>query len=200
VGIKEEYMRGREPMDVLWLDDEFETNYAFSLTPWKRVLDRHNSNGAIRLHTCASLERFKVLVEQRQHKNQRDVAAAPFDLLILDVMLNYEVAKNYGLFGFPDETLIPLEAGAQIAGLIRGGKYDDRQRPPWLRCIKNTPMLLLSASPMAPNWVRQQVEPARMQGVVIVRKDLQLRSDGLAMDPTPEFEESVRRLVGIETA
>jgi hypothetical protein len=178
---------------VLWLDDEFETRYAFSLAPWQRVLDKRVRAGQMKVQLCNTLGKFRNLVEDRIQ--QLGTADSPFELLIIDVMLNLEETDNYSEFGFPDEDLIHLEAGAQIAGLIRGSQHEDKLRPPWLKALATTPLLLLSASPMAPNWVRRQVGHSRMKGVEVILKDLRRKPD--VVEPSEDFDAAVGRLVGL---
>lgn len=180
-------------LDVLWLDDEFGTPYEPTLAPWRRVLDRRAKEEAIRLVTCGTLEGFKQRVEGRlpAHGN----AEPPFRLLILDVMLNQEHQTDFALFGFPDERLVNLTAGTQIAGLIRSSRYDRQIRPAWLQSLRDTPLLLLSGSPNARSWAEEAIGPSKMRGVEVVLKALLRRNDGHAA--VPEFDGAICSLCGL---
>lgn len=176
------------PKHVVWLDDEYGTSYEYSLSPWRRTLERMANSGSIRLHLCSSLGRLRSIVEERIGEDQTQASAV--SLLILDVMLNFEECETFELLGFPDEHLISLQAGAQIAGLIRGKRYDESKRAPWLVALRSTPLLLLSANPQAPSWVKQQVGASQMNGVKVVMKNLQRRRGDVELEPAPEFEEA----------
>lgn len=173
---------------VVWLDDEFDSEYEFALAPWKRALEQHVGQLGAKLLRCPSLEEFVKTI-------QRCATSGTVMLLVIDVMLNFESNTTFEPLGFANERLIPLEAGARIAGLIRSSLFD-RARPAWLTGLRNTPMLILSASPQAPDWVKREVGPSRMNCVEVVLKDLTRRSDGLAMEAEQEFSNVLNRLLG----
>ena len=172
---------------VIWLDDELASDYEFALTPWSRALEHRVGQLGAKLLRCQSLEKF---VETVQQCTQSGSVA----LLVIDVMLNFEANKTFEPLGFANERLIPLEAGARIAGLIRSSLFD-HARPPWLTALRSTPMLILSASPRAPDWVTREVGPSRMDDVEVVLKDLTPQSDGQAMEPVQAFFEVLNRLL-----
>lgn len=180
------------PANVLWLDDEFGTERESGLTPWKRELNKAEKKGRLKVRPCGRLDDFARLLEAGA-PHAGDTFRA-FDLLIIDVMLNLEVQTNYEPLGFDEELVIQMEAGAQIAGLIRGSLFDG-QRPNWLAAYRHVPLLVLSSSPEAPRWVAKQVGSRRMESVRVVVKALQTRSDGQGVDASKAFLEAVDALL-----
>jgi hypothetical protein len=181
--------------NVIWLDDEWESPYQFALGPWKRSVEQRTSQAGIKLHCCSSLVMFSEAV-RRCSRASPDDRAPGISLLIVDVMLNFDSCPTFSDIGFPQENIIPLEAGAQVAGLIRSSQFDE-SRPHWLASVRETPLLVLSASPQAPGWVNREVGRSRMNGVEIVLKNLVRRSDGFAMEPEPEFTDAFGRLLSL---
>lgn len=176
---------------VIWLDDELGSEYEFALAPWKRALEQHLARAGARLVRCRNLEAF---VEASKKFGAVPASGNRVALLIIDVMLNFEGCETFELLGFAKEKLIPLEAGARVAGLIRSSQFD-AVRLPWLTELRETPMLILSASPQAPGWVRRNVGPSRMTNVEVVIKNLVRQSDGLAMQPAQDFFDVLSRLL-----
>ncbi|WP_144290008.1 hypothetical protein [Ideonella sp. A 288] len=174
--------------DVIWLDDEHGSRYAFALAPWRRALEQNLGRYRARLLCCRTLDSFADQVKQ-------GVERKSIALLIIDVMLAYdEPQHDFSPLGFPDEALFPLEAGAQIAGLLRSSEFDGK-RPEWLAAACSTPLMMLSASPQTHSWVVRNVGASRMKGVAIVLKNLSRSSDGHTLVPAAEFVETLDQLL-----
>jgi hypothetical protein len=139
-------------ISVLWFDDEFGTDREASLAPWRRAMQAEHDKGRLRFRTCSKLSELAELLRSGV-ADDGTRGASTYSLLILDVMLNFEQGENYEQLGFEEELVIKLDAGAQIAGLIRSSKFDDG-RPEWLSHYGNVPLMLLSSSPLLRDLVR----------------------------------------------
>lgn len=180
-------MTQRSAAHAIWLDDELDPakGYSAALAPWRRTLELRERQGNLKLHTCYTLESFV----------QQVSASTTPGLIIIDVMLELVEHRNFATLGFPKERLIPMEAGAQIAGLIRSTKYPDAQRPSWMPLLQSVPMLLLSASPNALTWTRQHVGASKMKGIEVVLKHLRYHADDSRHEPTPQFGAAIDNLL-----
>jgi hypothetical protein len=181
------------PAPVLWFDDEWNTEREAGLAPWRRALQAEQNAGRLQVSMCAQVAQFAQLL--------RDGATGPrdrwqsFKLLIIDVMLTNEPESTYASLGFDEERVIKLDAGAQIAALIRSSMFD-AERPDWLATYRTVPMLLLSSSPTLKTLVGNKVGHRRMEQVKLVSKSLVLRSGaGGGVDAHPEFLECVLELL-----
>ena len=142
---------------------------------------------------CAQVAQFAQLLRNGAD-GQRD-RVRPFKLLIIDVMLTNEPEGTYASLGFEDERVIKLDAGAQIAALIRSSMFD-AERPEWLAAYRTVPMLLLSSSPTLKTLVSNKVGYRRMDHIKLVSKSLVLRSgQSGGVDAHPDFLECVLELL-----
>ena len=183
---------------ILWLDDEWGTAREVSLAPWRRALQTEQERHRVRLRTCSQLHDFARSL--REGVESPGTAGEPSHrLLIIDLMLSYERDMNYASLGFDDERVVKLDAGVQIAGLIRSSQFDG-QRPDWLAPYGRVPMLLLSSSPLLAQLVQAHVGYRRMQALRWVSKSLQQRPGGAGVDASADFLEAVRGLLSTGAA
>ena len=183
------------PTPVLWFDDEWGTEREPGLAPWQRALHAEQSAGRLRLTMCNRIVEFARLL--RESTAAANPSQRRFALLIIDVMLTEEPEQSYRSLGFEDERVIKLDAGAQIAALIRSSMHD-RDRPEWLRGYVDVPMMLLSSSPNLTSLVSDKVGFRRMKSLKMVPKSLVTRAGHEGVDADEEFIETVRELLAEE--
>jgi hypothetical protein len=180
-------------IQTLWFDDEWGTDREPAIYPWKRVLDKLQSLGRLRLTCCNSLDEFSRLL-QGGPDPEADGQRGRFGLLIIDIMLTEEREDTYASLGFPKERLSRFEAGAQIAALIRSSFFDGK-RPPWLERYVDVPILVLSSSPSLRPLVERRVGYSRMKGVELISKSLELSAAGDGVNASPEFGKAILKLL-----
>lgn len=183
-----------DPPQVLWLDDELGTERQSRLSPWLRPLQEMERLRQIRLTMCNNADDFARNLGRDLPDSQMSTLPR-FHLLIIDVMLTEEQDRTFSSMGFPDEQLHPLDAGAQIAGLLRNPTYGEPSR--WLAAYSEVPILLLSSSPALNSLVRRKIGRGGAMGIEIVSKRLQIadRDEGIRADPA--FVDAVKRSLGI---
>ncbi|MFT3819692.1 MAG: hypothetical protein QM750_19010 [Rubrivivax sp.] len=177
---------------VIWFDDEWNTEREDGLAPWQRALQAEQSAGRLRLTMCNRVVEFARLL--RDSTAGEGAERRRFELLIIDVMLTNEPERTYASLGFDEERVIKLDAGAQLAALIRSTLFD-AERPEWLRAYVGVPMMLLSSSPNLRSLVSDKVGYKRMGSLKMVPKSLVTRAGHEGVDADEEFIETVRELL-----
>lgn len=185
-------------INVIWLDDEFGTDSERVLSVWQRPFVTGQGQDRAHLLTCNQVEHFAKLVRDGIVEEGQPTRRH-YDLIILDIMLNLEEGSHFGALGFADESIIPMDAGAQLAGLLRSTFHDDR-RPEWLRPYVEVPLILLSSSPLVVDLVMDHIGHRRMSGVEIFSKSLHLGSGAASVAGSPEYltcvDAMLRKTVG----
>lgn len=179
-----------QPKSVLWFDDEWGTARQAGLAPWLRALHAEERGHYMKLTMCNSLREFARLLHEGPEPGR------VFDLLIIDLMLTDELETTYACMGFPNERVLRLDAGAQIAGLLRSSAFDD-ERASWLAAYQHVPILLLSNSPTLHALVINYVGHKRMDQIKVLSKEFVVRKGGDGVDAQPNFVEAVRLLLNV---
>jgi CheY-like chemotaxis protein len=183
-------------VDVLWLDDEFGTDGERVLDLWRRPLTAMRDPAPVRLHTCDRIARFAECLRAGTNVSGNGTPKR-YDLIILDVMLNLDDVVSFSSLDFEDEQVIRMDAGAQLAELLRSSAHDGR-RAPWLQPYIAVPLVLLSSSPLVENLVMNRVGHKRMHGVEVFSKSLRLdTSETAATAPADDLNRLAAILRGI---
>ena len=183
------------PLAVLWLDDEFGTEREPRLSPWMRPLRALEGTGHVRLTTCNRIADFAVHLGSKIATEECTILPR-HQLLILDVMLTEDKVENFESLGFEEERMFPLDAGAQVAGLLRSSLFEG-ERKPWLRAYCDVPLMLLSSSPTLRSLVTKKVGNGRMFKVELISKRIELDARGDRVVADPDFEAALRRQLGL---
>lgn len=174
---------------MLWIDDAWGTERETGLLPWRRTLQQFEDQGLAKVTTCSRLAEFA-----RHLRTPENVTNPSFDLLVIDVMLTDEPESTYSCLGFPEEQVMRLDAGVQIAVLIRSSTFD-LGRPHWLSPYQSVPILLLSATPSLRSLVDGKLGYRRREKLLMLPKDLVRRTDQSGYDAHPDFGVAVKSLL-----
>jgi hypothetical protein len=172
-----------KPIRILWHDDEIGGARESYVSPWLNWFTKEAPLLNVTVRKTSKLSELSSALKSE---------VLNFSLLIIDVMLKREPDQTFCALGFPNERVLRLDAGAQIAGLLRNELFD-HQRPPWLNSYKATPLLLLSSSPTLSELVKLYVEADRRENIVAISKSLDISGDEARVDDS--FDKTLRDLV-----
>lgn len=137
---------------LLWHDDELDGPRSQYVAPWRKWFERLRP--PITVTYTSTLAGFAAALSQEDE----------FQLLVLDVMLKRERDTNFRALGFERERILRLDAGAQIAGLLRNQVFA-RTRPEWLKRHSRTTLVLLTSTPTVADLIQQYVDADLRTGV-----------------------------------
>lgn len=171
-------------ISLLWHDDELDGARTPYVAIWRTWFDRRAASIGAVMRCTSTLREFSSALQ----------AAKPrFDLLVIDVMLKREPDTNFSSFGFARERILRLDAGAQIAGLLRNGGDFERNRSDWLKSYASTPIVLLSSTPTVVDLLKHYVDADRRDGVLGLVKSVGVHSRGICV--ASEFEEPMNAVL-----
>jgi hypothetical protein len=137
---------------LLWHDDELDGPRSQYVAPWRNWFERLRPPFSVTY--TSSLAGFAAALNQPND----------FQLLVLDVMLKRERDTDFRALGFERERILRLDAGAQIAGLLRNPVFS-LTRPDWLRRYSRTTLVLLTSTPTVADLIRHYVDADLRAGV-----------------------------------
>jgi hypothetical protein len=150
-------MATQRTIRLLWHDDELDGPRSQYVAPWRKWFER--------LRPPFSVTYTSTLVDFAAALRQTE----DFQLLVLDVMLKRERDTDFRALGFERERILRLDAGAQIAGLMRNSVFA-RTRPDWLQRYSRTALVLLTSTPTVEDLIRQYVDADLRTGVYGIGK------------------------------
>jgi hypothetical protein len=116
-----------------------------------------------------------------------------YELLILDVMLQFEDERDYALLGFSDRMLSPMEAGLQILELIRNRDYTAGRGEGCLQGYESAVCVILSSSRAMSMSTGISIDSDRREGIHSVVKAFHPNKSPKA--PSDEFFKQVRTAI-----
>ncbi len=160
-------MRPEKPtsLNILWHDDELQREDRYSLAPWRNWLQAIAFEANGRLACSATLEGLGELLRATN---------CTWHLIILDMRLAHEPDRTLAALGFPTELLLRVDAGLQIAALMRSSRFDGK-RPTWLQSVSATPLVLFSSSRVTEADLISYLGNDRRNGVTTILKSLDVR-------------------------
>lgn len=169
---------------LLWHDDELIDSRKDYVAPWSSWLNRNLGKRNISIRHTSTLQQLAKALQNQ---------SPPFDLLLIDVMLKREPEQTFASIGFGEERILRLDAGVQLVGLLRNAIHDG-QRLEWLTPYRDTPIVLLSSSPILDDLIKQHVDVSRQESLWGVSKSVEVRNDEVCVDR--EFEMRMEEAIG----
>jgi hypothetical protein len=172
-------------IEVIWFDDELRQKRQPVLASISNWLRKQESARRIHLRIASTLSEFADELQK----------GPPVDLLMIDVMLQFEPAETFEALGFPEERLLRLDAGVQVVGLIRNRAFQ-ADRPAWLRPYETKRVVLLSSSTVIESTVATYVDGDRCADIVVIVKAIEAESEGVPLraDVAEPLEDIFREL------
>ncbi len=172
-------------INVLWLDDDLlsltkgKTPERTRLQPWLRWFKKNEHR--IKLLEASTIKDFADILKSREALQSADDDY--LHVLLIDLMLRggSMLPETFGDLEFPDEKVIPMEAGMQLVKLIRESKA-----PSWLTKHANRKIVILTTLTDAKSTITDHL---KSDGTVdIIYKKLEV--DGSEqMIPSKDFIE-----------
>lgn len=169
---------------ILWHDDELDSNRAAYVAPWRKWFDRNAPKLGAAMQYTATLAQFAQALRSD---------GPTIDLLVIDVMLKREREQDFSILGFAREKLLRMDAGAQVAGLLRNSGFDGT-RPDWLRRYRRTPVVLLSSTSTVMDLLKKYVDGDSRESVFAVVKTLNVSATG-PVDVDSGFASAMKELI-----
>jgi hypothetical protein len=178
-------------INLLWLDDDLRprsdgaSSERDRLQTWLRYLYTTDRVERIRVIEVRDLASFREQLELRFDKPEDD--PEHIDAFLIDVLWRANSDASSWTFGdldpvFSDERVLPLDAGAQLIGLMRNRRHHAK-RPAWLRAFDNHPIAVLTTLTDHTGTVDSHVD----DDVLKLLKILVKNSSSAAEDPDEAF-------------
>jgi hypothetical protein len=166
-------------INLLWFDDDLrprsdgDSSERERLQTWLRYLHTTDRVERICLIEVRDLASFRQQLELRCNKPVHD--PEHIDAFLIDVLWRECQDPMKWTFGeldpvFSDERVLPLDAGAQLIGLMRNRRHEAR-RPPWLKAFDQHPIAVLTTLTDHRGTVDRHIEDEVLKRVKILVKN-----------------------------
>jgi|CXWL01.1.fsa_nt_gi hypothetical protein len=177
-------------VNVLWLDDDLRprdegiTPERARLQPWLRWFKKNENR--IKLIEAYTIVQFAEILEKNEASQPDDDSY--IDVLLIDLMLRESslLPETFENIGFPDEKIIPMEAGIQFVKLIHA-----KNAPAWLSKYKYRKLAVLTTLTDATFTITGHLRSS--DAVTLIYKRLEIVGDELAV-PSKGFSEYFSKL------
>lgn len=162
-------------INILWVDDDLEpfskgaTAERTRLQPWLRWFKKRQEQ--FRLIEVNDLGGLASALRKAEHAS----ADSPdfLDALLVDIMWRQGtgLSGTFDELGFPDESILPLDGGAQFLGLMLNASFA-KQRPPWLACPPKRKIAVLTTLVAASSSVDTYLDQEALKRVDVSEKEI----------------------------
>ena len=163
-------------INILWLDDDLrprmdgETNERRRLQTWLRWFATGDRPGQFQVVEARSLDDFaRHMKECEQLGEDSD---AYIDALLIDIMWRGQNDKFFSPIGFPNHAVVPLNAGAQLLGLMLNADPPS-ERPGYLSCYGNRKIATLSTLTDSSSSLHHYLDRVALAKVTVLEKNIQ---------------------------
>jgi hypothetical protein len=165
-------------VNLLWLDDDLRsradgyTAERARLQAWLRWFKSGDRPARVNVIEVRDLLTFRRELMARAGKPAGDPDA--IDALLIDIFWRAPGLPGNWTFeeldpGFSRETVLPLEAGAQLIGLMRNEGHRQR-RPTWLDAFAHHPLAVLTTLTDHREPLERHVDPQVLSGIKVLVK------------------------------
>lgn len=178
-------------VNLLWFDDdlmprsEVVTPERGRLQTWLRYLKTGDRPDRICLIEVCDLATLRRELEQRARAPAGD--AEHIDAFLIDVLWRQRGIDewNFSEFhpAFKDESVLPLDAGAQLIGLMRNERYQSN-RPAWCAAFDRHPFAVLTTLTDNRDTLERHIDARVLANIQILVKS---SAGGDSLDPDPAF-------------
>ena len=172
-------------INLLWFDDDLrprsegESSERERLQTWLRYLNTTDRVERICLIEVRELASLREQLKRRFDKPAND--PEHIDAFLIDVLWRKNGQDEAWSFGdlapeFRDEQVLPLDAGAQLIGLMRNRRYA-RQRPAWLQAFDKHPIAVLTTLTDHSGTVDKHVDEDVLASLTVLLKGTSADAD-----------------------
>lgn len=164
-------------INILWVDDDLvprnqgNTPQRTRLQPWLRWFRSREAD--FRVIGVNALDALADALQRAHAKKPGD--AEYLDALLVDIMWREGtgLSGNFGRFGFPKESILPLDGGAQFLGLLLNAQYQDHSnRPAWFCCPPQRKVAALTTLVSAVPTTEAHLDHAARARVSVLEKEV----------------------------
>lgn len=169
--------------NILWFDDDLrareegKTPERLRLQPWLRWFNTEDRASRICLIETNCVDDFaRILVERKDiDKEHKDY----IDAILIDLMWreSSRMATNFNALGFPQEKVIPLDAGAQLIGLLLNESFK-ATRPHWLTPYGTRNIATLTTLTDHTLTMQKYLDANALKKITAIKKDIEIGAEG----------------------
>lgn len=176
--------------NILWLDDDLlpyeqgRTPERTRLQPWLRWFkSRQERFHLIEINSLANLAEALIKAEKA-----KPGAPGYLDAMLIDIMWREgtKLSGNFALFNFPAESILPMQGGAQLLGLMLNAQFAE-SRPNWLCCPIDRKLAVLTTLVSAAPITEEFLDEDAMGRVAVFTKEIQENPHTGLLEPDDKF-------------
>lgn len=177
---------------ILWVDDDLlpldegVTLQRSRLQPWLRWFKKRQDH--FRLIEVCSLTALAEALKEAERKTPNDPDY--LDAMLIDIMwrAGTGLSGTFELFGFPQESILPMEGGTQFLSLMLNSQYE-AARPSWLTCPQGRKIAALSTLVSAALVTDEFLDEDARGRVTVLEKEISEDPQSGLLTPGKNFSE-----------